>query len=191
MRIKMKMITYLGKESILACDGRCDLAWGCNGGRYKDNDYGWPDSEMGPPAPADPGTCEGGDSKPLDGKLNKWCARECERASLTPTNADQIEIELPEFLSRAAYCQCEKPQRPLYSDTCDACGKKVRTDGLRKHKTPDCWVFTIILWDDDLYKLKFSRSGQELMEVANSPDSKLPDKLLALHMIALKLELDS
>ena len=65
-------ITFCGLQCVLSCDGDCDNAWGIN----------WA-GEKGKTAPADTGTYEGGHAKPTDKKHNKWCARECERSSLT------------------------------------------------------------------------------------------------------------
>lgn len=78
--------TYFGKPIVLACDGQCHKAWGimdrpqvylsCN-----EDDYAYlADGELGY-APADPGSYEGPDAKPLDlpERHNKWCARACER----------------------------------------------------------------------------------------------------------------
>lgn len=74
-----------GLPILLACDGKCEKAWG-NNGRPKrqlsddSDDYEFvADSELGD-APADPGTYEGGDAKPIDRTHNKWCFRECERS---------------------------------------------------------------------------------------------------------------
>lgn len=88
-----KLIVAYGKELVMACDGRCDKAWGINNrprtqlGQKKDpDDYVFlADSALGT-APEQPGTWEGGDGKPsgvpiTDGSLmNRWCFRECERA---------------------------------------------------------------------------------------------------------------
>ena len=75
-----KSITYCGKSVVLECDGLCIKAWGLNSKPTRQEAHGI--------APKDPGTYEGGEGKPLDasGKpenMNKWCARECERSSLT------------------------------------------------------------------------------------------------------------
>lgn len=101
-----KRIRGYGQQLVMACDGRCDKAWGING-RPKlffmekgeapraliegedprdEDDYVWlGDDELGT-APADPGTYEGGYAKPSAVPLtdpepmNKWCFRECERS---------------------------------------------------------------------------------------------------------------
>lgn len=85
----LKLIQWYYEPAAIACDGRCDKAWGISS-RPKEqlsedeDDYAWlADGELGI-APEDPGTSEGNDSKPLpnEPKLNKWCARECERCAL-------------------------------------------------------------------------------------------------------------
>jgi hypothetical protein len=77
---------------VLACDGRCDKAWGINGrpqvrlGDDADDYVFVPDSALG--TAADPETWEGGHGRPSDEPLedveqmNKWCARECERSRI-------------------------------------------------------------------------------------------------------------
>jgi hypothetical protein len=77
------VITYCGQRVLLSCDLRCDKAWGRNGRRRDANDQELPDDCLGV-APADPGTREGGEGKPqtISELHNKWCAWECERATL-------------------------------------------------------------------------------------------------------------
>lgn len=65
-------ITFCGQPAVLECDGNCSQAWGIN----------WCGEKIGI-APEDPGTYEGGHAKPTDKKHNKWCARECERSTLS------------------------------------------------------------------------------------------------------------
>jgi hypothetical protein len=97
-----KEILYCGVRAVLACDGRCDKAWGINGRprlRFVasddnfDDDYIFAsDDSLGTaPGPGDTvGFSEGGDTKPSATRhneptmLNKWCARECERSALVP-----------------------------------------------------------------------------------------------------------
>lgn len=101
-----KRVVWFGRECTLACDGRCDKAWGLNNrpmlhymtdglrelapGEQPLNpdDYVFrADDDLGI-APADPGTYEGGYGKPSGVPLtdpllmNKWCARECERSGV-------------------------------------------------------------------------------------------------------------
>lgn len=80
-------IMFFGQKIVVACDGRCDKAWGVNN-RPSENydpcdpdDCAWlTDDELGV-APDDPGTYEGGHAKPPNPRHfpNKWCVRECER----------------------------------------------------------------------------------------------------------------
>lgn len=93
-----KSIIFFGQPLILACDGKCEKAWGINVRPKKllsddvDDFYWIPDQELGM-APEDPGTYEGGHGKsPLS--LNKWCARECERSVMEPT---LTQIKLRDF----------------------------------------------------------------------------------------------
>lgn len=84
-----KLINYFGRRTAVKCDGKCDMAWGRNGRRYHYNDEPFSDAEMlnaVGPAPDDPGSREGGCSKPsyCDDALNKWCVRECERCDILP-----------------------------------------------------------------------------------------------------------
>jgi len=101
-----KAIKYFGKDLILICDAKCNKAWGINGRPQKqlsedENDYEWlADNEL-PEAPQDPGTYEGGHAKPIyfGDRLNKWCARECERSEKIEWNT---EFQLPDFSKRYA-----------------------------------------------------------------------------------------
>jgi hypothetical protein len=64
-----------------------------------DNDFAYlADGELGE-APAEPGTTEGSDCKPItpDERLNKWCCRECERSVKVEPGED---FELPDFTRR-------------------------------------------------------------------------------------------
>jgi hypothetical protein len=86
-----KSILAYGKRLTLACDGRCDKAWGINGRERRmltsdPDDYVFvADGDLGT-APACTGVWEGGDGKPsavplTDGSaMNRWCLRECERS---------------------------------------------------------------------------------------------------------------
>lgn len=103
-----KTILFFGKSKALVCDGRCDKAWGINNRprlyfqeslivaralapeelpRDPDDIVYLSDAALGA-APEDPGTYEGDDGKPSavpltdPSRMNKWCARECERSAL-------------------------------------------------------------------------------------------------------------
>ncbi len=99
-----KEIVFFGKNVILACDARCDKAWGINKRpsiALPEDGHGFAslaylgDHELGI-APADPCTYEGGCTKPVNesDRLNKWCARECERSTIVDSAK---EIHLPDF----------------------------------------------------------------------------------------------
>ena len=99
-----KQITYCGQPATIACDERCDKAWGVNvrpkrhlrgdpqeqgisseEQMLRDDDYEFlSDDELGE-APAHPGTAEGMDIKPQKTRerMNKWCVRECERCYIS------------------------------------------------------------------------------------------------------------
>jgi hypothetical protein len=101
-----KEIRFFGRSCTLVCDGRCDKAWGMNtrpklfympdglraldpGEEAEDlDDYVYEGDDRLGAAPVDPGTYEGGEGKPsgvpLDdsSRMNKWCARECERSRI-------------------------------------------------------------------------------------------------------------
>jgi len=91
-----KEVRFFGNQVVLACDGRCDKAWGINGrpvvllsGDDDDNIH-IPDSALGV-APAPGNTViltEGFGCKPSAEPLaavacmNRWCTRECERSCI-------------------------------------------------------------------------------------------------------------
>jgi hypothetical protein len=102
--IIQKEISFCGKKCILACDAKCEKAWGINS-RPKvelssdpDNYELLADGELGE-APIDPGTYEGGDEKPQDkfSRLNRWCARECERSVMIDVGDP---LKLPDYSKR-------------------------------------------------------------------------------------------
>lgn len=98
-----KHITYCSRKAILYCDGNCDKAWGKSSRpkiQLDENDiddyYFLADSELDI-APEDPRTYEGfemvGKPKNEADKLNKWCARECERSSINDLLSKGIEVK--------------------------------------------------------------------------------------------------
>lgn len=112
-------ILFFGQPCTLACDARCHKAWGGSqrprlyraaSGAYNlpkdavdeppdENDYVYlSDGELGE-APALPGTWEGEHTKPQapEERLNKWCARECERSELVDLGEPVV---LPDFTQR-------------------------------------------------------------------------------------------
>lgn len=103
-----KEILYLGKQVILACDGKCDKAWGISNRetiQLDENDLDdiayLSDNELDV-APKDPGTYEGTHAKPYNNSelLNKWCCRECERSSIFNIEEKDIEKKLKDFSNR-------------------------------------------------------------------------------------------
>ena len=115
-----KDILYFGKPCTLACDGQCAKAWGnsqrphltrTTQGDYQPltrqqtsdpafcpdaDDYVFlPDDQLGT-APRNPGTYEGGQTKPTrpEERLNPWCARECERRVVVERGTIPV---LPDF----------------------------------------------------------------------------------------------
>ena len=100
-----KNITAFGRGLTIACDAKCHKAWGINNrpsvqlDQFDDDDIAWlSDNEVGI-APVDPGTYEGGNSKPRfeEERLNKWCYRECERCISCFIGQDPV---LPDFSNR-------------------------------------------------------------------------------------------
>lgn len=100
-----KLIRFFDEEMILACDAKCGKAWGINLRPKKQlssdvDDYEYLADHELKLAPLDPGTYEGGESKPTNEmhRLNKWCARECERS----VNAIPVieNFSLPNFSYR-------------------------------------------------------------------------------------------
>lgn len=91
-----KEIVYLGEHVLLACDGKCNKAWGVNNRPRNLSDLELDD------APSDPGTYEGSDAKPQNSSevLNKWCARECERSHFFGIGKP---IKLTNFTKRVQY----------------------------------------------------------------------------------------
>ena len=89
-------ILFSGRHVKVACDRNCDKAWGINT-RPKEilsdnlDDYVFlADGELGI-APENPGTSEGGELKPYKpDKHNRWCVRECERASIFEPNKEVV-----------------------------------------------------------------------------------------------------
>jgi hypothetical protein len=126
-----KRIIFFSSPCILACDGRCDKAWGINGRTRRvlssrDDDYVFlPDSELGTaPGPGETvGIAEGNHMKPSatalapedSAKLNKWCARECERSVIVDVECADVDmgdtcpegIEVPDL----EHPQPNRPQR--------------------------------------------------------------------------------
>jgi hypothetical protein len=101
----LKVVTYFGQPCAIACDARCEKAWGVSRRPriyLSDAADDWAfrsDSEL-PAAPAHPGTSAGSDVKPREPgeRLNRWCAQECER-SVVMRVGDEL-TRLPDFSGR-------------------------------------------------------------------------------------------
>lgn len=102
-----KIITYMGQAAKVACDEKCNKAWGINNRPYNqlseadDDTELLSDDELGE-APEDPGTYEGGHAKPINkqGIPNKWCVRECERCVMSNPGESHLPLELKDFSIR-------------------------------------------------------------------------------------------
>jgi len=97
-------IQFFGQPCVLACDAKCDKAFGIalretSPNSLAEDDFEWlADDELGE-APEITGETEGGDDKPRDllEAHNKWCARQCERAVMVDPGEPII---LPNFSER-------------------------------------------------------------------------------------------
>jgi hypothetical protein len=103
-----KEIIYFEQKALIACDGKCEKAWGTNNrpriqlSEEDEDDWVWlADTELGL-APRDIGTYECEDGKPRNKteKLNKWCCRECERCYMSRPNEFDQPIILKDFNNR-------------------------------------------------------------------------------------------
>ena len=102
-----KLITYCQQPAKIGCDEKCNKAWG-SAGRPKiqlsdnEDDYVFlADGELGE-APVNPGTYEGEHAKPLTlaEAPNKWCARACERLSMSKPGESDQPLKLKDFSRR-------------------------------------------------------------------------------------------
>jgi hypothetical protein len=105
-----RVIRYFGEPMKVGCDAQCQKAWGITSRPrivFDDlDDYVFlADDELGE-APADPGTYEGPDGKPLspDEFPNKWCVRQCERCAKSAMGR-WMEPLTPRDWSQRAYNQ--------------------------------------------------------------------------------------
>jgi len=102
-----KLVVYAGAPMRVACDGVCGKAWGIQlRPRVQAGDgIAWlSDADLGE-APADPGTYEGDQGKPMrvtgPQDLNRWCVRQCERCVGTPYGEPDAPLALRDFSQRA------------------------------------------------------------------------------------------
>jgi hypothetical protein len=101
------VITFFCQPARVVCDRQCHKAWGINNRprvQLSDDpdDYAFlADDELGE-APADPGTYEGGDAKPLspDEFPQKWCVRECERCAMSQPGEYHLPLVVRSFDQR-------------------------------------------------------------------------------------------
>jgi len=99
-----KVITFMQQPMRIACDERCNKAWGRNARpRVEvDGDLQWmSDDELGT-APVHSGTTEGEDAKPINKAEfgNKWCVRQCERCACSRMGESHLPVEFPDFTKR-------------------------------------------------------------------------------------------
>lgn len=121
-----KIITYWGKKAKVACDEKCNKAWGSARPRvYLEISelkvYGlngesiWPDDEeidvdnyallsdleLGE-APVDNGSyhCDIGKPRNKEEMLNKWCLNECERCRMSDVGMWEQPLQLPDLNQR-------------------------------------------------------------------------------------------
>jgi len=111
-----KSILFLGQPRVLVCDGRCNKAWGIDG-RPKHHfskdvdDYVFLGDALLGTAPGPGATVtieEGGDPKPSDvwldekdaPRMNRWCARQCERSRLIAVTLPDMNSPGPNLLKR-------------------------------------------------------------------------------------------
>ncbi|KVP39722.1 hypothetical protein [Burkholderia ubonensis] len=100
-----KQIVWFGRSVTLACDGKCNKAWGLQNrpkvrfDQLDPDDYAYKaDGELGE-APGDPGTSEGGHLKPASPSgMNRWCSRECERSSIFESG---VPVQVRDFSQRS------------------------------------------------------------------------------------------
>lgn len=102
-----QIITYFGEDVKVACDEKCNKAWGINTrpqNQLSDDpdDYEYLSDDELPEAPEHPGTWEGGDKKPVNkvGIPNRWCIRECERCSMSQPGMHNKPLMLKDFSKR-------------------------------------------------------------------------------------------
>lgn len=145
----------------VTCDGRCDKAWGLNGRPMKyfgdpekdPDDYVFlPDDKLGK-APF-PYTAEGGHMRPsnvplTDGeKMNKWCARECERSRVQPRGTlltiPNMKDPIPNLHKRhPRRKQVDKIRKLIADYASGAVTKKDRNASLAIHllRHPEDWPY--------------------------------------------------
>jgi hypothetical protein len=124
-----KRILMFNQHEILACDGRCDKAWGINGRPRRElsdhpDDYVYiGDDDLGT-APSPDKTVvvsEGSHGKPSavalieadSERMNKWCARQCERSKLFKPHQLLLESSLPNLQHPLPNLELRRAGAPL------------------------------------------------------------------------------
>ena len=101
----IKVIRYLGSRVVVACDRKCEKAWGISLRSKKQlseqdvDDFVYlSDLELGT-APGNPGTYEGGEGKPISPNEfpNRWCIRQCERCVMSKQLLSPIKLAVNLF----------------------------------------------------------------------------------------------
>lgn len=124
--ILAKPILYCDTWMVLACDGRCDKAWGIQGRATRklsadEDDYVYlGDGELGvAPGPGETAIIEEGeDRKPSatalcetdSARMNRWCARQCERSRMYRQLLPNMESPEPNLLSRQEAMSARSPE---------------------------------------------------------------------------------
>lgn len=110
----VKQIVFLGGARLLACDGRCHKAWGIQARPRRalssaEDDFVYLGDDVLGTAPG-PGkteiVSEGVDCKPsavaLDvsnaQRMNRWCARQCERVRIFEVGVEVSPLRLPDMV---------------------------------------------------------------------------------------------
>lgn len=101
-----KLITYFGQKAKVACDEKCNKAWGSTRPKEQlfddEDDYVLlSDEELGD-APENPGTYENDIPKPINKQNipNTWCVRECERCAMSEHGKYNEPLLLKDFSKR-------------------------------------------------------------------------------------------
>lgn len=101
-----KIITFCGQPAKVACDEKCEKAWGSLRPKEQlsedEDDIVWlADDELGI-APENNGNYEDDQAKPINkqGIPNKWCVRECERCVMSEPGKSHEPLMLKDWSKR-------------------------------------------------------------------------------------------
>lgn len=102
-------ITIFGEQKTIACDAKCNKAFGINGrptspNSLDENDWEWLADDEVDEAPGTGETAiisEGDDYKPGDllEAHNRWCARECERSVIVKIGETAVLLDFDQRVS--------------------------------------------------------------------------------------------